>query len=200
MKRLTCIIATIAIAGTWTVVAQPPGGRGGQGGRGGHQGGPPPNPVMEAIDADGDNVISAREITGAAAALKKLDRNKDGQLTDEEIQPSHGHGGPGHGGGQGGPRGGQSGPPGGNRGPGGEHGHGQPRPEQFIEHAMTFDANKDGMISKTELTKMAKAVTEEMSRRGGDHGPGGGGPGGGPGHGGRPAGDEGQSRQRPPVE
>jgi len=198
MKILTCIIATVAIAGTLTVMAQPPGGRGGQGGPGGpggQQGGPPSSPVLEALDTDRDHEISAREIAGAAAALKKLDRNRDGKLTHDEIHP----GGPGHGG-QVGHGGGPDGPHVGNRGPGGEQGHGQPTVEQFMQRAMTFDVDKDGMISKVELAKMAKAVTEEMAKRGGGHGPGGGGPGGGQGPGGRPGGEGGQGRQRPPVE
>lgn len=202
------MIATVAIAGTWTAMAQPPGGRGGQGGPGGHQGGPPPSPVVEALDVNQDHEISAREIAGAAASLKKLDKNRDGKLTHDEIHSGggpgdRGQGGPGGGRGQGGRSEGgrgEGGPRGGNGGPGGEHGHGQPTPEQFLEHAMTFDADKDGMISKAELAKMAKAVTEEMAKRGGGHGPGGGGPGGDRGPGGRQGGEGGQARQRPPIE
>ena len=45
-----------------------------EGDRGGRDGegrgfGPPPNPVMMALDADGDHVISAAEIKNAAKAL-----------------------------------------------------------------------------------------------------------------------------------
>ena len=47
-------------------------------------------PVMAALDADGNGEISAAEIQGAVAALKKLDKNKDGKLTNDELRPSFG--------------------------------------------------------------------------------------------------------------
>lgn len=46
------------------------------------------NPLINALDADGDGVISAAEIENAPTALKALDRNKDGKLTRDEIRPS----------------------------------------------------------------------------------------------------------------
>jgi hypothetical protein len=45
------------------------------------------NPVLAALDADHDGVISAAEIANAAAALKTLDRNHDGYLTPGELLP-----------------------------------------------------------------------------------------------------------------
>ena len=79
------------------------GGRGGQGGPGGRpqggfgrggQGGPGGFmrmfPVMVALDSDGNGEISSEEIKGAVAALKKLDKNKDGKLTEDELRPSFG--------------------------------------------------------------------------------------------------------------
>jgi len=45
------------------------------------------NPVLAALDADHNGVISAREIENSAAALKTLDRNGDGSLTAEELLP-----------------------------------------------------------------------------------------------------------------
>jgi hypothetical protein len=67
-------------------------GRGGPGGRGGPQGrpgefGPPPHPVMTALDADGDRSLSADEIANAPRALKSLDANSDGKLTPDELRP-----------------------------------------------------------------------------------------------------------------
>jgi hypothetical protein len=42
-------------------------------------------PVLGALDADHDNVISSFEIANAPAALGKLDKNHDGKLTAEEC-------------------------------------------------------------------------------------------------------------------
>ncbi len=60
-------------------------------------------PVMAALDKDENGEISADEIKGAVAALRKLDKNKDGKLTEEELRPSFsGRGGSQGGGGGGG--------------------------------------------------------------------------------------------------
>ena len=61
------------------------GGRGGQGGPGGFM---RMFPVMSALDSDGNGEISPEEIKGAVAALKKLDKNKDGKLTEDELRPN----------------------------------------------------------------------------------------------------------------
>ena len=62
-------------------------------------------PIMAALDADGNGEISTEEIKAAPAALKKLDKNNDGKLTDAELLPSF----PGGGGSRGGSvRGGRS--------------------------------------------------------------------------------------------
>ena len=45
-------------------------------------------PIMTALDADRNEEISAEEIKGAVAALRGLDKNKDGKLTAEELRPS----------------------------------------------------------------------------------------------------------------
>lgn len=73
-----------------------PGGPGGPGGRG--QGGPRMGPpLMMALDTNKDGKLDATEIANAAAALKTLDKNGDGELTPDEI------GGPRRGGPRGGP-------------------------------------------------------------------------------------------------
>jgi len=85
-----------------------PGGRGGPGGRRGPgmagqdgQGGPgmgghrPPPPVIAALDANRDGVIDADEIANASKALKSLDKNGDGKLTQDELRPPRPEGGPG---------------------------------------------------------------------------------------------------------
>ena len=42
-----------------------------------------------AMDTDGDGVLGAGEITGAAAALRKVDANRDGKLTEDEVGMKH---------------------------------------------------------------------------------------------------------------
>ena len=53
----------------------------------------PVPPIIAALDADKDGVISAEEIKNAAAALATLDKNKDGKLTHEELRPPRPEGG-----------------------------------------------------------------------------------------------------------
>jgi hypothetical protein len=68
-------------------------------------------PILEALDADHDGVISAAELANASASLAKLDKNGDGQLTPDEFMG----GGPrGEGHGPRGPRGTRGPRPGGN--------------------------------------------------------------------------------------
>ena len=50
------------------------------------------DPVFTALDTDHDGVISASEIAHAAESLKTLDRNGDGQLTEDEVRPNFGPG------------------------------------------------------------------------------------------------------------
>ena len=99
------------------------GGRGGQGGPGGFM---RMFPVMSALDSDGNGEISPEEIKGAVAALKKLDKNKDGKLTEDELRPNFG--GRGGASGQRPSRGGEG--RGGQRPPGGGEGRGGQRPSR----------------------------------------------------------------------
>ena len=48
----------------------------------------PGNPIIAALDANGDGTIDATEISNAPAALRKLDKNGDGKLTREELRPA----------------------------------------------------------------------------------------------------------------
>ncbi len=161
----------------------------------GRRGGPPPEmmmrmmPVLAALDADHDGKISKAEIDNATAALKTLDKNDDGQLTEEELRPDFaGRGGPGggppgdrgpEGRGRGGPEGrGRGGPEG--RGPGGPEGRGPGGPEgrgpggpggpegrgpggnlsDMVDRLMQLDENKDGKLSKDEVPGRAKSLVE----------------------------------------
>ena len=45
------------------------------------------HPVLAALDTDHDGEISAEEMKNAPAALRKLDRNGDGWLTEDEVRP-----------------------------------------------------------------------------------------------------------------
>ena len=131
------------------------GGRGGESGRGGEERGfgPPPNPVMMALDADGDHIISAAEIKNAARALAKLDKNKDGKLTQDELRPD----GPPSRDGEGG-RGGQRGRPGegGRGGEGGRPGNSG----EFLDRVMSFDENKDGKLSRKEMPERMQRMLD----------------------------------------
>lgn len=94
-------------------------------------------PLMIALDADGDGEISASEIEGAVAALKKLDKNSDGKLTVAELMPEGMPGGPG------------MGFPG---GPG--------NPEAMVARIMAADSNKDGFVDKSEAPEPMQRLFE----------------------------------------
>jgi Ca2+-binding EF-hand superfamily protein len=49
---------------------------------------PAPDPLMLALDRDGDGVIDESEIADAPASLLTLDKNGDGKLTQDELRPS----------------------------------------------------------------------------------------------------------------
>ena len=87
-------------------------------------------PVMAALDADGDGEISTEEINASIAALKNLDKNKDGKLTMDELRP-----------GPGGPVGERGPGPAGARGGEGD----------MVSRLMAFDKNQDGKLSKDEV-------------------------------------------------
>ncbi len=190
-----------------TVMAQPPGGqRGGErGGPGGERGGPGGQrgggergqrgggdmgrmmqmmPVLAALDADKDGVISRSEINNAAAALRKLDKNGDGELDAEEMRPTRSEGGRSRGGapdgGPGGERGGRSG------GAGGmmdrimsqdKNQDGKLSKDEVDERMLPMfdrlDANSDGSIDKSEIEAAAARMGGSRGGRGGPGGPGG---------------------------
>jgi hypothetical protein len=56
---------------------------------------PPPSPLLQALDANHDGVISADEIANASKALLALDTNGDGTLDHDELCPPPPEGPPG---------------------------------------------------------------------------------------------------------
>jgi hypothetical protein len=74
-KLFLTLPALAVLAGTAS--AQPPG-RSGLG----------ENPLIRALDRDGDGEISSRELKDASASLKRVDRNRDGQITMDEVRGS----------------------------------------------------------------------------------------------------------------
>jgi EF hand len=107
--------------------------------------GPPPNPLFIAIDTDGDGELSAKEVAKAPESIAKLDRNKDGIITEDEVRPPP--------------------PPGGRRGPGpGGPPGAAGRPEDakaLVDSVMRFDKNGDGKITAAELPDRMARMLEE---------------------------------------
>ena len=116
--RSQLLILTLAACGV--IWSQPPGG-----GRGGMM---RPNPLMTALDADRDGVISAVEIASAPNVLKKLDKNGDGVLAAEEVRPVREGGGGGN------------------------------QSEEMVNTLFSFDANKDGKLSKDEVPERMQGI------------------------------------------
>jgi Ca2+-binding EF-hand superfamily protein len=109
------------------------------------------NPLFQALDTDEDGVLSAVEIRNAAKSLRKLDKNKDSQLTADEVRPNFPQ------------RGGPGGPDGERRRPerpeGGESG-GAADPEEIVRNLMAFDKNGDGKLSRDELPERMQGMLE----------------------------------------
>ncbi|MEN9555469.1 MAG: hypothetical protein RLZZ232_1755, partial [Planctomycetota bacterium] len=151
-----------------------------------------PNPLLVALDLNADGELSAEEVTAATTSLKTLDRNQDGKLDREELRPPGAGRPPGLPGGErpgapgrpGRPEGREGQPPGGPQGPGpgrgpqgpgepgprgpgrpggsGEDSMAPPNPERMVDHAMEFDADKDGKLSREELLSFAREMPRPM--------------------------------------
>jgi hypothetical protein len=95
MKQTITLLIGLALAGSaLTVSAQQGQGRGaGVGGphRCGAQMFPPP--IAAILDTEKVGSLTSAEINGAPVALNALDKNSDGQVNAEEIQPLRGAGG-----------------------------------------------------------------------------------------------------------
>jgi Ca2+-binding EF-hand superfamily protein len=113
--------------------------------------GPMRSPAFEALDANHDGVISAAELANAATALKSLDKNGDGKLTEDEVRPQMGGRGRGDGPRGDGRRGGQAGEPGETP---------PPSPDDMVKTLMTFDKNGDGQLTRDELPDRLQGLFE----------------------------------------
>jgi Ca2+-binding EF-hand superfamily protein len=137
---LPVVIALVLSAAA--AMAQPPGNpnnpNGGipPGGQQGNFGGPgprmigPPNAMFSAIDADSDGVITKAELRRAVVQLRKLDTDKDGNITLAEVSV----GGPG--------------------GPGGPFGD----PAQFVAQMLQNDKNGDGRLTVDEVPEFMRPM------------------------------------------
>jgi hypothetical protein len=156
---------TLLAADFSTALAQPPESRDG----------PPPgrrDHLREALDTNGDHELDADEIKNASASLAKADKDGDGKISHDEFRPPlppipRGPGGfrgpppPSEGAEEARPP--RSDRPGRDAAPRGEgRGAGGPSPERFVERAMTFDADGDGKLDKTELEKFAGEMADRM--------------------------------------
>ena len=154
------IVVVTAICGRF-VTAQPPERRDG----------PPPerrDGLRDALDTNGDHELDADEIKNAAANLAKADRNNDGKIDHEEFRPPLPPIPRGEGGFRGPPPsrdGGSDGGPvrdGAARREGGPRPEGGPSPERFVERAMSFDADGDGKLDRTEVEKFAGEMMQRL--------------------------------------
>jgi Ca2+-binding EF-hand superfamily protein len=143
MKTKLFLLGVVVSIWTVDVQAQPPGPRG-------DGGGPPSNPIIGALDADGDHEITFDEISQAVAMLKGQDTNGDKKLSGDEMAGIPGPaGGPGRGG-RGGPR--RGGPRGGNDG------------GRMAERLMGFDKNKDGKLAADEVPERMQRLVKNADK------------------------------------
>jgi len=99
------------------------------------------SPLVRALDADTDGAISAKEMKAAPGALKKLDKNGDGNLSGEEVRPEFG---------------GREG-----RGPAGRGeapGADDASPDELLQTLLAFDKNKDGKLQKDEVPERMQGL------------------------------------------
>ncbi len=95
------------------------------------------NALFAALDLDGDGVISKAELKKASLSLKKLDTDKDGQLTLAEC-----------GGGDAGAAAAKN------------------DPNQWIDRLMAKDKNKDGKLTPDELTENERQMLQGADQNG----------------------------------
>ena len=155
--KIKHMMAAIAITGAFgTMTFAQPGGP-----RGGHGGPPPGNPIVDALDIDGNQELSSEEIQNASRSLAALDTNGDGVVSRDDMGP------PGGGRGQGGPqgRGGQSRP---QRPHADNAGDNEKVSKSFMKRLMKYDKDKSGTIEKDELPDRMQNVMTKADTNGDD--------------------------------
>ncbi|MGC4014545.1 MAG: hypothetical protein QM755_08535 [Luteolibacter sp.] len=111
----------------------------------------PPGPILGALDANKDGIISADELSKASANLAALDKNSDGQITiDEVIPPRPPRDGDASGNDEAPPESYDQ-PAGGD----GNEDHPKPPPPPLFA---ALDLNHDGIISAEELQSAAESL------------------------------------------
>ena len=90
------------------------------------------SPVQAVLDANNDGVISADEMAQASAALRKLDKNSDGKLIEDELRPNF-------------DRERRANPANNDN-------------DELINSLMAFDENKDGKLAKAEVPERMQGI------------------------------------------
>jgi hypothetical protein len=134
MKIITQLTIAIGLAATIHLAQAQPGGPGGFGGPPGG-GRPPMPPIMTALDTNTNGVIEAGEIANASTALLTQDKNSDGKLSADELQPQKPAGGNGT----------QFTPPGGGKMP-------------TLPIMKALDTNGDGELDASEIANASTAL------------------------------------------
>ena len=126
-----------------------------------------PHGPMAMFDANNDQILTLAEVRqGAQAMFAKVDANKDGRATHEEVRAHHEAMGKGHGGGHGGrgdhgDRGGEGGPPRGGPMEMDKDGDGALTLAEVEAglgaHFAKADANRDGQVTQAELDAAHRA-------------------------------------------
>jgi hypothetical protein len=134
MKQTITLLIGLALAGS-AIPLNAQAGRG-RGAGGPHRYGAQefPPPIATLFDTDSNGALSEAEVAQAASQLLKLDQNKDGQLTAQELCP-------------GGCRRSGQGCPWGGQGQGRHAGADGQKPVLLV----LFDTDKDGVLSAAEI-------------------------------------------------
>jgi arylsulfatase A-like enzyme len=87
VRYLTEVDAQMAVPNPQYDPQRSPAARKGGGGRGAGAGGGRVDPLVTALDSDGDGKLSAEEIQASVKSLRKLDANRDGTISVDELRP-----------------------------------------------------------------------------------------------------------------